>query len=77
MEKRPCSKVPSSSSFVSVYWVVKFPQLIGWRDKKREMFETVYPNTDLIYVGALITVHVSTCMWPHYTGDERDANDAL
>ena len=31
-----------------------------------------YPNTDLIYVGALVTV--STCMW---LGDERNANDAL
>ena len=54
---------------IAVYWVVKFSKLIGWGDKKREIFETVYPNTDLIYVGALVTV--STCMWPHYTGDER------
>ena len=26
---------------IAVYWVVKFLQLTGWRDKKREKFETV------------------------------------
>ena len=59
---------------IAVYWVVQFPQLVGQRNKWREMIETVSLHRPH-YVGALCTM--PTCMWARYTADKRDMRMTL